>query len=125
MTDGMPTRTTPGVDLGPRLRCTAATASGPVELALEGSLDGEGVTRLHAALLDLSPAQALALTSGDVVLDLAAVDAVDLEALQLLVRLDEALEAHGHTLRLRRPTAALLRVVAGAGLLDALPLSVS
>ena len=58
-------------------------------------------------------------------LDLAAVDAVDLEALQLLVRLDQALEAHGHSLRLRRPTPALLRVVAGAGLLDALPLSIA
>ncbi len=125
MIEGTPTGTsaaTPAVDLGPRLRCTA-TPTGPVELALEGSLDGEGVSRLHAALLDLSPAQALALTSGDVVLDLAAVTAVDLEALQLLVRLDQALEAHGHTLRLRRPTPALLRVVAGAGLLDALPLS--
>ncbi len=117
------TASEPAVDLGPRLRCTAA--DGPVEWTLEGSLDGEGVTRLHAALLDLSPAQALALTSGDVVLDLAAVDAVDLEALQLLVRLDQALEARGHTLRLRRPTPALLRVVAGAGLLDALPLSTS
>ena len=128
MTEGTATRTTaaaPAVDLGPRLRCTATTASGPVELALAGDLDGEGITRLHAALLDLSPAQALALTSGDVVLDLAAVDAVDLEALQLLVRLDHALEAHGHTLRLRRPTPALLRVVAGAGLLDALPLSIA
>jgi len=67
-------------------------------------------------VLDLGPAQTLALTSGDVVLDLAAVTAVDLEALQLLVRLDQALEAHGHTLRLRRPTPALLRVVAGASL---------
>ena len=110
------------VDLGPDLRCTA-TADRPLELTLEGSLDGESVTRLHAALLDLSPAQAQQLTAGDVVLDLAAVHTVDLEALQLLVRLDQALEAHGHTLRLRRPTAALLRVVAGAGLLDALPLS--
>ena len=125
MTEQTPTRTTaatPAVDLGPRLRCTATTAD-PVEWTLDGDLDGEGVARLHAALLDLTPAQALAVTSGDVVLDLAAVDAVDLEALQLLVRLDHALEAHGHTLRLRRPTPALLRVVAGAGLLDALPLS--
>ncbi len=63
------------------------------------------------------------LTADDVVLDLAEVEAVDLEALHLLVRLDQALEARGHTLRLRRPTPTLLRVVAGAGLLDVLPLA--
>ena len=110
------------VDLGPHLRCTATT-DGPLVLALVGSLTGESVTRLHAALLDLAPEQAARLTADDVVLDLAEVEAVDLEALQLLVRLDQALEARGHTLRLRRPTPALLRVVAGAGLLDALPLA--
>ena len=114
----------PAVDLGPGLRCTAATGS-PLELTLEGSLTGEAVTRLHTALLDLSPVQAEQLTAGDVVVDLAAVHAVDVEALRLLVRLDTALDARGHTLRLRRPSPALLRVVAGAGLLDALPLSIT
>ena len=119
-----PARTTApaAVDLGPRLRCTATTDGG-LALRLEGSLDGDGVTRLHAALLDLTPEQALELTAGDVVVDLAAVDAVDLEALQLLVRLDQALESRGHTLRLSRPSPSLLRIVAGAGLLDALPLT--
>ena len=110
----------PAVDLGPGLRCTAATGS-PLELTLEGSLTGEAVTRLHAALLDLDPSQAAQLTSDDIVVDVAGVDTVDVDALRLLVRLDSALDARGHTLRLRRPTPALLRVVAGAGLLDALP----
>ncbi len=107
-------------DVGPRLRCTA-TADGPLELTLEGTLTSEGVTRLHSALLDLTPDMAQRLTAGDVTLDLAAISIVDVEALRLLVRLDQALEKRGHTVRLRRPTPALQRVVAGAGLLDVLP----
>ena len=110
------------VDLGSHLHCTA-TSDGPLVLALDGILTGESVTRLHAALLDLAPDQAARLTADDVTVDLSAVDAVDLDALHLLVRLDQALEARGHTLRLRRPTPALLKLVAGAGLLHALPLS--
>ena len=117
------TRTSiPQVDLGPDLRCSTAPGD-PLVLTLTGRLSGQGVRRLHAALLDLDPAQAQQLTAADVVLDLAGVDAVDLEGLHLLVRLDAALEARGHTLRLRQPTRALLHVVAGAGLLAVLPLS--
>ena len=110
------------IDVGPRLRCRT-TGEAPLVLSLEGSLSGDSVRRLHAALLELDPPQVQALTAGDVVLDLGAVDAVDLEALRLLVRLDQALGTRGHTLLLRNPTRTLLHVVAGAGLLDALPLA--
>ncbi len=68
-------------------------AADRVDVALTGSLTGQGVTRLHAALLDLSTAQAEQLASGDVVMDLSAVDAVDVEALPLLVTLDSVLDA--------------------------------
>ena len=110
------------VDLGPGLRCTLRSTE-RVAVALTGSLTGEGVTRLHTALLDLTTAQAEQLASGDVVLDLSAVDAVDVDALRLLVTLDHALEVRGHTVQLRNPTPALRRVIAGAGLSDILPLA--
>lgn len=83
---------------------------------LEGNLDISGATELHRRL------SVLAATPGTVCLDASGVSSADTTTLQLLLALRSSMQRHGADFTWLKPTDALLKTAALAGLQSALGL---
>jgi len=99
------------------MTATAANSPPPAPLAL-----GPEMTIAYAAECRITLANALAMTAGDLPLDLSAVTEVDSSALQLLLATRRSLRERGHRLRIVA-SSAVVRDAAGvlglAALVDA------
>ena len=110
-----PTSPGPADDFGPLLHGVLTAFDGSVRYALHGELDMSNVERLAGRLAEVLEAH-----GPRVQLDLVELRFIDSSGLRALVRAGQAAEARGGSLRLVRPSPAVVQVLGLAGFEDVL-----